>query len=395
MLSEKKLPELQAIASELNISKDDVRNYGKLIAKASWIAAIEAVEVQAQEPEVTVETEATVEEPAPVKTGITVRNWVVKTQTGDHRITSLNHDSQKVAREFVHRHPEYKGLVVAANIAPLTITTGSVATAVKDETIQDHEATVMIDDEQARQELKERLHQQGYDNALAGIPSQMDNISYNAGYGRGLRDRVAKSAIEATKRNDTTPDIELDATEVKLEKVTNPEPPFNPVYRAYVGDVVEGEYLGRVSANYLGEWQNDKQGDDNVYGSPESAAEACRSNNESVKLNHYPDAIASLQRQLLAQDQKIRRLAQAVEQLTIEIDHQIAFDAELRNDTQRKAKRNQAMHSDGYLALSQELHAAQDEKQQILIELELTRNKFTVIKLQMRDAIAIKELSAV
>lgn len=118
-------------------------------------------------------------------------------------------------------------------------------------------------------------------------------------------------------------------------------------------------------------------------------------NNVKIKLNQYPEAIADLQRKLLKTDQRIRQLAESVAILTAAIERQIAFDVSLKNDSQRKARRVELMESDGdYISASIALKAAQDRRESLLIELQLLRNQFSVLKLDMREAIAVKELAA-
>ena len=114
-----------------------------------------------------------------------------------------------------------------------------------------------------------------------------------------------------------------------------------------------------------------------------------------MKLIDYPVAIAERQRQFLRSEQHIRRLQDILNRLTAEIDTEIAFDSELRNDAQRKAKRLEMMASPDYRRAVTNLLTAQDERAEIEIDLNLLRNQFSVLKLQLRDAIASRELQAI
>lgn len=115
-----------------------------------------------------------------------------------------------------------------------------------------------------------------------------------------------------------------------------------------------------------------------------------------MKLTDYPDAIADLQRQLLRTEQHLRQLSESVTFCTAAIDRQIAFDSELRNDSQRKARRAELLESDpDYITATNALKAAQDQKAELEIELGLLRNQFSLLKLEKREAIAVRELQLV
>ena len=114
-----------------------------------------------------------------------------------------------------------------------------------------------------------------------------------------------------------------------------------------------------------------------------------------MKLVDYPATIAERQRDLLQADQRIRRLQDVLNRLTADIDTTIAFDTELRNDAQRKAKRLELMSSAEYRKAVANLQIAQDERAEVEIDLSLLRNQFSVLKLEKREAIAIRELQLV
>jgi hypothetical protein len=111
-----------------------------------------------------------------------------------------------------------------------------------------------------------------------------------------------------------------------------------------------------------------------------------------MKLIDYPAAIAEKQHQLLRAEQYVRRLKDVVDRLTAEIDTDIAFDTELRNDAQRKAKRIELMKGAEYRKALANLQIAYDERAELEIDLNLLRNQFSVLKLEKRETIATREL---
>jgi hypothetical protein len=114
-----------------------------------------------------------------------------------------------------------------------------------------------------------------------------------------------------------------------------------------------------------------------------------------MKLIDYPAVIADRQRDLLKLEQRIRRLQDVLNRLTAEIDTTIAFDVDLRNDAQRKAKRLELMSAAEYRKAVANLQMAQDERSEIEIDLGLLRNQFSVLKLEKREVIAMRELQLV
>lgn len=115
-----------------------------------------------------------------------------------------------------------------------------------------------------------------------------------------------------------------------------------------------------------------------------------------LQLNQYPDVMANLQYKVLKTDQQIRQLSESVTASTAHIDRQIAFDTSLKNEAQRKARRRELMESNNhYIAASIALRAAHDRHESLLIELQLLRNQFSILKLDRQEAIATKQLAAV
>lgn len=111
-----------------------------------------------------------------------------------------------------------------------------------------------------------------------------------------------------------------------------------------------------------------------------------------MRLLDYPAAIAQKQHELLRAEQHVRRLQDVLNRLTAEIDTTIAFDTELRNDAQRKAKRLEMMKAADYRKAATNLQMAQDQHAALEIDLNLLRNQFSVLKLELRESLAAREM---
>ena len=114
-----------------------------------------------------------------------------------------------------------------------------------------------------------------------------------------------------------------------------------------------------------------------------------------MNLNEYPTAIAHLQGQILEFDQSLIGLTESVKIFEAEIDKAIAFDLNLKNDSQRKARRIELQQTDGdFYQASLLLKQTKEKRELLAIELELLRNNFSVLKLDKRFAIAQMELQS-
>jgi SUMO ligase MMS21 Smc5/6 complex component len=107
-----------------------------------------------------------------------------------------------------------------------------------------------------------------------------------------------------------------------------------------------------------------------------------------MELHEYPEAIASAQHLSLKQKQEIYSLQAELDHLSGQIDYAIAFDVELKNDLQRKAKRFELMNSDEYIQIDQALQAAKYKLAELEIEQQRLLNQFSVAKLEARQQIA-------
>jgi hypothetical protein len=114
-----------------------------------------------------------------------------------------------------------------------------------------------------------------------------------------------------------------------------------------------------------------------------------------MQLNEYPTAIAKLQAEVFDLDLLIDQTHATVKQIEAEIDSAIAFDAALRNDAQRKAKRQQLLDEHpNYWEQQEILSQYRSKREQAFIQLCLKRNEFSVLKLEKRESIARLELQA-
>lgn len=109
-------------------------------------------------------------------------------------------------------------------------------------------------------------------------------------------------------------------------------------------------------------------------------------------LSNLTVEIANLQYELLSVEDQADPVKGEISELESEFDAIVAFDTELKNEPQRKARRNELQAKDcWYQELTITLKEFTRHKQQLMIELELKRNQFAVAKLEARIAIAKAE----
>ena len=108
-----------------------------------------------------------------------------------------------------------------------------------------------------------------------------------------------------------------------------------------------------------------------------------------TQLNHYPAAIAQAAQRVNEIDSQLMAVQHQINRFEGNADRSAAFDIDLKNDAQRKARRFEV------LLVNQEYQKAMDtliqlttEKANALAHLEYLRNQFSVAKLQARLAIA-------
>ena len=113
-----------------------------------------------------------------------------------------------------------------------------------------------------------------------------------------------------------------------------------------------------------------------------------------ILFGDLPEAIANARCELLEQRRRVRHLESALASFSVEIEAQVAFDSEAKNDAQRKVKRAELMAAEDYQGLMLDLQCAKDEFEAIEIRIELLRNRFSVEKLEKREEIAEMEAAA-
>lgn len=113
-----------------------------------------------------------------------------------------------------------------------------------------------------------------------------------------------------------------------------------------------------------------------------------------MDLHQLPQTIADIQRSMLAQEGEIRYIKATLTTFDREIEGAIAFDSELKNESQRKAKKAELQAEEDYQRLCYRLQRAQDALAVSQIDLELLRSRFSVLKLESRWAIAQLEAEA-
>lgn len=113
-----------------------------------------------------------------------------------------------------------------------------------------------------------------------------------------------------------------------------------------------------------------------------------------MQLHEFPQAIAEQEQRLLEQKQVVLSLKDQVDYYDYQFDYAIAFDIDLKNDLQRRAKRAELLQEETYRALLLKLRAATEAAAAIEIRLQLTQNQFAVAKLEARERIAKIEAQA-
>lgn len=107
-----------------------------------------------------------------------------------------------------------------------------------------------------------------------------------------------------------------------------------------------------------------------------------------MQLSHYPTAIAQAAQRVNEVDSQLMAVQHQINRFEGNADRVSAFESDLKNDAQRKARRFEV------LLVSQEYQKSMDtlirlsqEKANALAHLEYLRNQFSVAKLEARLAI--------
>jgi hypothetical protein len=114
-----------------------------------------------------------------------------------------------------------------------------------------------------------------------------------------------------------------------------------------------------------------------------------------MKINQYPEAIALSAKNLLKTERSLKGAKFKVDEITAQVDAAIAFDIELKNDNQRKAKRAELLQSECYADAFTNFRFISEQVEDLQVEHQLLLNQFTVAKLEVRQAIASLEANAI
>ena len=116
-----------------------------------------------------------------------------------------------------------------------------------------------------------------------------------------------------------------------------------------------------------------------------------------MKLSQYPAAIAQAAQKVNALDSQIAAMELLINRLEGNADKIAAFEPDLKNENQRKARRFEVLQTNlEYQRAIDSLIQLNSEKANAVTHLEYLRNQFSVAKLEARLAIAqqINDLEA-
>jgi len=108
-----------------------------------------------------------------------------------------------------------------------------------------------------------------------------------------------------------------------------------------------------------------------------------------MKLSQYPAAIAQATQAVNELDAQVAAVQLHINRLEGNADKVAAFESELKNDSQRKARRFEVLETNlEYQRALDKLIQLTAEKANAIAHLEYLRNQFSVAKLEARLAIA-------
>lgn len=109
-----------------------------------------------------------------------------------------------------------------------------------------------------------------------------------------------------------------------------------------------------------------------------------------MRLTEYPQAIANLRKELAYLEFEVSKQQEIVKILDINIESQVANDSSLKNETQRKVKKQELIQLDStYFKESNLLQGLKFKAKTIEIELFQLIDEFTVLKIEERKSIAL------
>src|SRR5581483_6441550 len=107
-----------------------------------------------------------------------------------------------------------------------------------------------------------------------------------------------------------------------------------------------------------------------------------------LELRDYPELMAEKELALLRLDRQLSRAKSSLDSAVNEIEREIAFDENLKNDHQRRAKKHEMLTSQAwYEELTERIDLTETEVRRLTIELNLLRNQFTLEKLFLRERV--------
>lgn len=108
-----------------------------------------------------------------------------------------------------------------------------------------------------------------------------------------------------------------------------------------------------------------------------------------LKLEKYPIQIAELSKELVKVQNQQRRLSETLALIDNQIDRAIAFDTDLKNDSQRKAKAKELREESSQRAeLLTQLQELSDRIRLLEIDIEYYRNEYRLQTLLLRQEVA-------
>jgi hypothetical protein len=112
-----------------------------------------------------------------------------------------------------------------------------------------------------------------------------------------------------------------------------------------------------------------------------------------MKLNQYPQAILESSKILIKAERTAKAAKVKLDEMTGQIEAEIAFDVELKNDAQRKARRVELTQQLDYKALVDSHRTAAERFEDLQVDHAFLERSFSVAKLEARQAIATTEYS--
>ncbi|NJR37752.1 MAG: hypothetical protein HC781_01600 [Leptolyngbyaceae cyanobacterium CSU_1_4] len=113
-----------------------------------------------------------------------------------------------------------------------------------------------------------------------------------------------------------------------------------------------------------------------------------------MQLRDYPDAIAQSKRTLLQAERTTQTAKSKLDEIISQFEAAIAFDSELKNDAQRKSRKADLMKSEAYLDIFEAYRVEAEKLEDLGVDHQLLLNRFSIAKLEAREAIATVEYNA-